>query len=75
MAFGSVRGVLVPSNENTEYFKIGQMARNEDTTETAHVCTAAQYREAVNNPDLGMGFPIKDVRFLGGSTERSRQLN
>lgn len=36
-----------------------------DTTETAHVCTAAQYREAVNNPDLGMGFPIKDVRFLG----------
>jgi hypothetical protein len=32
VTFGSVRGVLVPSNENTEYFKLGQMARNEDTT-------------------------------------------
>ncbi len=41
------------------------MARNEDTTETAHVCTAARYRGAVDNPDLGVGFPIKEVRFLG----------
>jgi hypothetical protein len=33
--------------------------------DTAYVCAAARYREAVDNPDLGVGFPIKDVRFLG----------
>ena len=34
-------------------------------TETAHVCVAGRQREAVDNSDLGVGFPIKDVKFLG----------
>lgn len=32
--------------------------------ETAYVCAPSRYREAVNNPGLGVGFPIKDVRFI-----------
>jgi hypothetical protein len=36
-----------------------------DTADTAYVCAPARYREAVENPDLGVGFPIKDVRLLG----------
>jgi hypothetical protein len=32
--------------------------------ETAYVCAPARYREAVENSDLGVGFPLKDVRFL-----------
>jgi hypothetical protein len=32
--------------------------------ETAYVCTAARYREAVENLDLAVGFPKKDVRLI-----------
>jgi hypothetical protein len=28
------------------------------------VCAPARYREAVENPDLAVGFPKKDVKFL-----------
>jgi hypothetical protein len=30
--------------------------------ETAYVCAPSRYREAVDNPDLSVGFPMKDVR-------------
>jgi hypothetical protein len=30
---------------------------------TAFVCAPGRYREAVDNPDLGVGFPMRDVRF------------
>jgi hypothetical protein len=30
---------------------------------TAYVCPKARYREAVENPDLAVGFPLEDVRF------------
>jgi hypothetical protein len=29
---------------------------------TAYLCPAARYAEAVDNPDLAVGFPMKDVR-------------
>jgi hypothetical protein len=32
--------------------------------QTAYVCAPARYREAVENPDLAVGFPKKDVKFL-----------
>jgi hypothetical protein len=32
--------------------------------ETAYVCAPSRYREAVENPDLAVGFPKKDVRLL-----------
>lgn len=30
---------------------------------TAYVCPKSRYREAVDNPDVAVGFPIEDVRF------------
>jgi hypothetical protein len=32
--------------------------------ETAYVCAPSRYREALDNPALGVGFPMKDVRFI-----------
>jgi hypothetical protein len=32
--------------------------------ETAYVCPASRCGEAVDNPDVGVGFPIKDVKLL-----------
>jgi hypothetical protein len=34
--------------------------------QTAYVCPAAQYNEAVDNPALAVGFPMEDVTLLKG---------
>jgi hypothetical protein len=34
------------------------------TGETAYVCAPGRYREAVENPELAVGFPLKDVTAL-----------
>ena len=33
---------------------------------TAYVCNALRYREAVDDPELWVGFPIGDVRLSDG---------
>jgi hypothetical protein len=33
---------------------------------TAYVCPAERYAEAVDNPDLWVGFPLSDVRSATG---------
>jgi len=33
---------------------------------TAYVCPAGRYAEAVDNPDLWVGFPLTDVRSANG---------
>ena len=33
---------------------------------TAYVCNAQRYGEAVNEPDLWVGFPLGDVRLSSG---------
>lgn len=39
--------------------------------ETAYLCAAARYAEAVNRPELGVGFPMKDVTLLGRISAKS----
>lgn len=34
--------------------------------QTAYVCSDTQYRDAVDNPDLWVGFPLGDVRSASG---------
>ena len=34
--------------------------------DTAYVCPPARYAEAVDNPDLWVGFPLTDVRSATG---------
>jgi hypothetical protein len=31
--------------------------------QTAYVCPAARYEQAVDNPDVAVGFPLEDVTF------------
>ena len=36
------------------------------TAKTAYVCPIGSYAEAVDNPDMWVGFPIGDVRLASG---------
>jgi hypothetical protein len=39
--------------------------------QTAYVCAPARYRDAVENPELAVGFPMANVRSAGSKTKEA----